>query len=833
MYSLPHKNLLSNAFFLGSVASAPIAKLPPLSKPPREPHMKYSYPQLGLLALSAGFSLNAFAQAGTPDLPPPTAASRLLVGASAVAIEEIYVTSRRRQELAQDIPIPVTVVSGKLVADTGGFNVNRIKELIPSVQLYSSNPRNTAISIRGQGTTFGLTNDGIDPGVGYYIDGVFFARPAITTLDFLDVERIEVLRGPQGTLYGKNSTAGAFNVTTQKPQYEPEARVELSTGNYNYAQLKGTVAGGLSDTVAGRLSFTSTERDGLLTNAASGKKVNDIENWSLRGQLLWEAGASTDIRLIAELSRQDPTGSAQVFAGSVTTNRSAYRQFEAIIADLDYAPPSRDPFDRLIDHNTTWRSGNDIGGLSLNIDHEIFGGTLTSTSAWYFWDWRPSNDRDFLGLDSLAKSEAPSDHEQWTQEFRWTGDLSDKVSGVFGLFAIQQELESDPVHREEMGSDQWRFLAPNPASAAQYSTPGLFDGFGINSSPGLETFSAALFGQLDWRLSDRLNLLTGLRFNYDEKEVNFIRTTSGGAPLDDPALEAIRNSAYAAQSFQAEIDDDNVTGTLTLNYALNDAVNVYGTYSTGFKPIGLNLGGLPRDAGRVMTELSVIKPEYVQHYELGVKTSPLPNAWVNFVAYQTDIEDYQAQVQTADISVNRGYLANAEQVRVRGFEIDGRIVLGNFSLQGAYAWTDGEYVSFHNAPLPLEEAGGAVAFKDVSGGRLPGISRNAVSLSGEYSRLLSVLGNNGEFFIGLDGYYRSEFSSSPSPSQILNVPGYTLLNARVGFRSDDSWSVFLWSRNLTDKDYFEQLLPGAGSYGHYAAVLGDQRTWGATLRYAY
>ncbi len=789
--------------------------------------MKNVY-RFAALALSSGVALTAFAQSGAPELPAASAGS-LLVAASGVAIEEVTITSRRRAELAQDVPIPVTVVSGALVADTGGFNVNRIKELIPSVQLYSSNPRNTAISIRGQGTTFGLTNDGIDPGVGYYIDGVFFARPAITTLDFLDVDRVEVLRGPQGTLYGKNTTAGAFNVTTLKPQFENDARVELSTGNLNYAQLKGTVTGGLTDTLAGRLSFTQTDRDGTLTNVVTGQDINNIENWSLRGQLLWEAGDATEVRLISELSRQDPVGYAQVFAGSVTNKRSNYRQFESIIADLGYAPPSRDPFDRVIDHNSDWRSGNDIGGVSLNIDHEIFGGTLTSTTAWYFWDWRPNNDRDFLGLNALSLSQAPSDHEQLTQEFRWTGDLGENVSGVFGLFAIQQQLESDPVHREELGPDQWRFVSPNAASAAQYRTPGLLDGVGTDSSPGLDTFSAAAFGQL----GDRLNLLTGLRFNYDEKDVNFVRTVSGGAPLTDPALQAIRRAQYSNQSFAATIDDDNVTGTLTLNYALHDAVNVYGTYSTGFKPVGLNLGGLPTDAGRIMTELAVIKPEYVQHYELGVKTTPLANAWLNFVLYQTDIEDYQAQVQTADIGVNRGYLANAEEVQVRGFEIDGRIVLGSVSLQGAYAWTDGEYVSFTNAPLPLEEVGAPVAFKDVSGGRLPGISKHALSLSGEYTRPLSLLGTSGEFFAALDGYYRSDFSSSPSPSQFLNVAGYTLLNARLGFRSDDSWSAFLWSRNLTDKDYFEQLLPGAGNYGHYAAVLGDPRTWGATLRYAF
>jgi len=795
--------------------------------------------RLALLALLIGYALTAFGQDGAADIEdpfaPPAESEQVLLAANSAPrreVEEITVTSRRREELAQQIPIPISVISGELLADAGSFNVNRIKELIPSVQLYSSNPRNTAISIRGQGTTFGLTNDGIDPGVGYYIDGVFFARPAITTLDFIDVERIEVLRGPQGTLYGKNTTAGAFNVTTRKPSFNTGAAFEVSAGNYSYAQFKGSVTGGLTDTLAGRLSFTSTNRDGTLDNIVTGEDVNTIENYSLRGQLLWNIGETTEARLIAEVSRQDPVGYAQVYAGSVTNRRSAYRQFEAIIADLGYEPP-RDPFARQIDTNSEWRSGNDIGGVSLNIDTEIFNGTLTSTSAWYYWEWRPSNDRDFLGLNALAKSEAPSDHDQISQEFRWTGNLHERVSGVFGLFAIQQELNSTPFHREELGPDQWRFVSPNAAAEPLYSTPGLLDGFGTDSSPGLETFSAALFGQLDWELTDRLNLLTGLRLNYDEKEVDFRRVTSGGAPLTDPALLAIRNAQYSNQAFQAEIDDSNVTGTLTLNYSLFDNVNVYGTYSTGFKPVGLNLGGLPSAGGRVLTELAIIEPEYVEHYEIGVKTSPLPGATLNFVAYQTDIEDYQAQVQTADINVNRGYLANAEEVRVRGFEVDGTWVVGDFRFQGAYAWTDGEYVSFTNAPLPLEEVGAPISFIDVSGGRLPGISKNALSLSGEYATPWNLLGHDGEFFVGIDSYSRSEFSSSPSPSKFLNVDGYTLFNARIGFRGDNGWSAFLWSRNLFDEEYFEQLLPGAGNVGHYAAVLGDPRTYGATLRYNF
>src|SRR4029077_87545 len=157
--------------------------------------------------------------------------------------ESVVVTARRIEEVAQEVPIPLSVVSGNSVADSGAFNVNRLKELIPTVQFYSTNPRNSAINIRGLGAPFGLTNDGLEAGVGLYIDGVFYARPASATLDFLDVDRIEVLRGPQGTLFGKNTTAGAINVTTRKPSFQQGTDFELSYGNLGFIQAKGSITG--------------------------------------------------------------------------------------------------------------------------------------------------------------------------------------------------------------------------------------------------------------------------------------------------------------------------------------------------------------------------------------------------------------------------------------------------------------------------------------------------------------------------------------------------------------------------------------------------------------
>ena len=302
-------------------------------------------------------------------------------------LEEIIVTSRRRKESAQEIPIPVTVVGGSTVAETGAFNVNRLKELVPSVQLYSSNPRNTGLSIRGLGTTFGLTNDGIDPGVGFYVDGVYYARPAAATLDFIDVEQIEVLRGPQGTLFGKNTTAGTFNVTTRKPSFTPGGNFELSYGNYGYIQAKASVTGPLGKKLAGRISFSGTQRDGLIKNVRTDKYINDLNNIGFRAQLLYTPSERLKITLAGDATSQNPDGYAQVFAGVAPTLRASYRQFEQIIADLNYTLPSRNPFDRVVDHDTPWRSGNELGGVSLNFDYILGSGTLTATSAWRYWNW--------------------------------------------------------------------------------------------------------------------------------------------------------------------------------------------------------------------------------------------------------------------------------------------------------------------------------------------------------------------------------------------------------------------------------------------------------------
>lgn len=754
-------------------------------------------------------------------------------------LDQIVVTSRRRSEVLQEVPIPITVIGGQAAENAGAFNVNRLKELVPSVQLYASNARNTTLNVRGLGSTFGLTNDGIDPGVGFYVDGVYHARPAATATDFIDVEQIEVIRGPQGTLFGKNTTAGAFNITTKKPSFVPSAKVELSYGNYNFIQAKTSVTGTLAKNLAAKISISGTQRDGTIWNVAEERKYSGQNNLGAKGQLLYRSNEKLELLLSGDVSVQHPAGYPLVVAGITTTERSAYRQYAKIISDLGYTLPKIDPFSREIYTNTPWRHNQSIGGISLNADYKIGNGKLTSTTAWRFWNWDPTNDRDFTQFAALTKSQGNSRHDQYSQEIRYAGDITEKLSGVVGVFVLGQNLQGLD-QTEEVGKDQWRFVqTSNTGAQAQYATPGLLDGFGIRTNSTIKSLSAAVFAQVDWEVLDKLHVLPGLRFTYDKKDVDYDRQTYGGLQTTDATLLALKAGVYANQQFATSTNNNNLSGNLTVSYRPSDKLNTFVTYSTAYKPVGVNVGGLPTtSSGAADLSVAVVKPEYVQHYEIGLKTKPTAGAIFNVTAFRSDIKDYQTNVQSPQLGVNRGYLANAEKVRVQGLEVDGSYQVGKFlSLNAAVAYLDGKYVSFTNAPLPLEETGHTennvqVAFKDASGGRLPGISKWNTSGGAEFSFAGSLAEKAGRYFLASDVSYRSDYSSNPTPSKVLVVKGYTLVNARLGFRSE-KFSIFAWARNIGDTNYFEQLQAAAGNAGLYAGVLGDPRTYGATLRFNF
>jgi iron complex outermembrane receptor protein len=295
-------------------------------------------------------------------------------------------------------------------------------------------------------------------------------------------------------------------------------------------------------------------------------------------------------------------------------------------------------------------------------------------------------------------------------------------------------------------------------------------------------------------------------------------------------LIALQRSVLSPLAYKADVGDHNVSGQLTLAYKATESANVYGTYSTGFKSIGMNLGGVPIDAaGNAIVSAATVRPERVGHWEFGVKSTPRPGVTANVAVFNTSTSDYQTQVVNAQVGVLRGYLANAERVRVRGIEFDGSAqVTPEIQLFTAVAFTDGRYTSFKDAPPPLEDTGGPQV-KDISGSVLPGISKWAFSAGGEYARFKSFLSLPGKIYARVDTSYRSQFSSNPSPSQYLVVGGYGLLNLRVGWRGTEGWGIAAWARNLLDSNYYEFLTAAPGNSGLIAGLPGDRRTVGVTL----
>jgi iron complex outermembrane receptor protein len=766
---------------------------------------------------------------------------------------DIVVTARRRQERAQDVPIALSVVDATTISNTGSFNVNRLQQLQPALQFYSSNPRNSSINIRGLGTPFGLTNDGIEQGVGFYLDGVYVGRVGASTFDFVDVDRVEVLRGPQGTLYGKNTTAGAVNISTRAPSFSPEAQFEASSGNYDYWQFKGSVSGPIvSDKLAVRLSTSITRRGGTILDVKTGDHLQKLDNTSLRGQLLWQPSSDLNFRLTGDFNVQNPLCCVQYYARVAPTQRPLNRQYVALAAAAGYAPPSLDPFDRVTDLDARINSRQEMGGASLVGNWDLGPATLTSVSAWRYWDWKPSNDRDFVGLPITTVSQNPSQQKQWSQELRLASNGKRALDYTVGLFYFHQKIDTQGSQVQGAAASAWLL---NPTSAGGRN-PDTLNGLTSTNDIHFSNDSFAVFGKLNWQPVSEFHIQPGLRLNYDRKEGSYVATVSinnasfpnkVGTCANPTALNADQLNTLAPQCYSPNFSAWNVSGDFTLSYDFSPDVHGYATYARSFKSGGINLSGLPLNATNTGVDLTTqtVKPEKENHYEVGLKTQFLDRRLtLNLAGYWTDVFDYQATVNNGQTTVIRGYLANAGLVRVRGAEFDSSFRPSpRVSLYASGAYTDARYVRFTNAPCPPELSGGNPVLPgsgnvvapagtpgfspltcDISGGALPGVSKWSLSFGGEINKPVG----KGQVYLGYDGSYRSRFSSNPSPSAYTWIEGYSLSNFRLGYRQG-SLNVFAWVRNAFDRNYFELLSTQSGSTGLIVGQPGDPRTFGATI----
>ena len=792
--------------------------------------------------------LPAFAQDAGARAPQATAATD--DGAATNVGDDLVVTARRRVETAQQVPIAISVADAATINSTGSFNVGRLQQLTPTLQFYSSNPRNSGVNIRGIGSPFGLTNDGIEQGVGIYVDDVYYSRVASATFDFLDVARIETLRGPQGTLYGKNTVAGAINIISNQPTFEPQGRVEVSVGNLEFKQAKAAISGPLSDTLAARLAISATSRRGTIYNVATNAYINEQDNIGLRAQLLWKPSEDLAVTFAGDYNRQNPVCCAQIYVGTGLTQRARNRQYAALAAAQNYAVPSTNAFDRLTDVDAALSAGNKIGGTSARVVWDLGPGTLTSVTAWRFWDWTPANDRDFTGLPITTVSQNPSQQNQYTQELRYAQE-GDRFDFVVGAFYYYQTVRTQGTQQQGRAASRW-LLSP---SSALSNDPSVLDGLTARNDIRLNNTSAALFGQATWKVTDALSIQPGLRLNYDKKTGLFDSVVTNGAgqlvtfASTDPRIVAQRG-VLAPQRFNANFSDWNLSGDLTLAYQFSPDVRAYATVARAFKSGGVNLNGVPADgSGNPILAAATVKPEKVNHFELGLKTQFLNRRGTfNIAAFWTEVNDFQAIVTNGQLGVLRGYLANADKARVRGVEVDFSIrPTDRLSFYTRGAFTDAEYVRFTDAPCPPELSGGTTvgagqtpgapgvpgslspANCDISGQWLPGVSRWSLSGGGEWNEPVTVFGLDGQLYLGTDLSYRSKFSSNASRSAYTDVKGYVLANFRLGFRSEDGLDVFGWARNAFDEHYYDQLAVPSGNTGLIAGQPGDPRAYGLTI----
>ncbi|RYF95717.1 MAG: TonB-dependent receptor [Caulobacteraceae bacterium] len=744
-------------------------------------------------------------------------------------VDELIVTARRREENAQDVPIALTVLGGETLEKTGAYNVQQLVQLAPSLQFGSFNPRNTQVNIRGLGNNTGLANDGLEAGVGIYIDQVYYSRPAAATFDLLDIERVEILRGPQGTLFGKNTTAGALNVTTRAPSFDWQAQGELTFGDNDFIQAKGSVSGPLiADTLAARLSVSVTSRDGFVDNVTTGKDVNNQHNIALRGGLLRTPTDAFNLRLTGDYNRQKTDCCLLVFAGVGASLKPAASQYPALAAGKGYSPASLDPFDRKTDANAEAHANQEIGGLSAVADWDLGAVTLTTIAAWRYWSWDPANDADFTSLKIIERSENADEQDQRSLEFRLASNGTHTIDYVAGLYAFWQDIDAEGVSLYGSDATYWLLSPLLPAA--------LVDGYRSDFVATSTTRSYAAFGQLTWHVTDSLSVTPGLRYTYEEKEAKYASTVSGGLATANPTLIAYKLALNRPQAYTADDSDGSFSGQINVAWTPADDLLVYGNWAKGYKSGGLNLSGLPVDTlGNPVLDRAVIEPEETTTVEVGLKSQLFDRRLTaNLAIFRSVTTDYQANVVDTAGGALRTYLDNINEVRSQGVELDLRLSpIGGFSAYTSVSYTDAKYVDYENGPCPLELIGAATTACDLSGKALPGVSKWAVSAGAQYEFPLTLGSLDAEAYVGIETSYRSSYYSAATDSTYSRIDGYGLVNLRAGVRPNDHLDVFVWARNVGDEEYFQYISAQAGNSGALFGAPGDPRTVGVTVRATY
>ena len=676
-------------------------------------------------------------------------------------LEEVVVTAQKRAQSLQDVPIAISAFTSDDLDRINSATLADLQYSTPNLTVSPNGRSNASIGIRGVSDF--SRNPGYDNRVGVYVDGLFVGRSAAANQATLDLERIEVLRGPQGTLFGKNTVAGAISLTTKAPSNEFYGFVKAEIGNYSRQSVTAMVNAPLTDNLFAKVMINDTQRDGHVKNLFTGGDLNGLDDQSIRLQLRYE-GEST----------------SATFSVDQDERKAPFHGREALVNAPAYAPA---PYEVRFDEPQ--RQDIELEGMGLVIDHELSNGmSFSSLTGYRKTDFKNNAEEDYTDSQvitspySRVTSSLGEVSEQTSQEFRWVSPTNDSLDYTFGLYYFDQTNESNSS-------------AALLGGVVSVQVPATVD---------VTSYAAYIHGNVS--ISEKLQFTGGVRYTYEEKDVQFDITDTTGL--------------FINASYNDSFSTDDISPKLGLNYFMTDDTMVYVSYGRGFKSGGWNV-----DFVSTLEQLA-FDDESVNSAEIGIKTTLWDGrARVNLAYYDAQYDDFQVRqfVETSAGSTV-ATITNAGEVTTTGIEADIEILLtDNITLWATYGDTDSTFDKFKN---------GGGAGIDFDGNKLADAPETTYSVALEARVPMA----SGEVVAQIDYNYRDDFYTNPNNAAINTVQSYDLTNARIGYEpASGNWSVHAWVKNLSDND--DIIYASRSFLGLPRGTYMEPRMTGLTVKYNF
>lgn len=743
---------------------------------------------LALMGSTALSTAPAFAQAA-PEVQ------------TAGGIETVYVTAQKRVENNIDVPISITVNTAEDLKDKNIGDLTELGQKMPNVNaggtLFGSiNIRGITSNSAGAGS-----GAGFPPDVGANVDEVFQGRDRAFDTVLADVASVEVLRGPQGTLYGKNTVAGVINVTTERPTNDYEALGDIRFGNYGYYQLRGTVSGPIvDDLLQVRVTAFKQKRDGYLNDPVLDEKLGSLNQWGGRIMVVSHPVNNLTFELRADLNGEADTNGQRETIATLNGNIAPFPPFNTV--------PPQNGTNRIVDVNTQPVAKRNIWGTSGKAEYLFDGYAFTSITAWRHYNSDYNFDQDGGPLNGFETG-LQEGMDRFSQELRITSPSEGRLSWIVGAY-IDHETDYGQYHIA-VGNGFPTFLFGPPFPAV---LPTNFVEASSTHSK-IAGASQAGFASAKFDITDSLNISGGLRYTHEHKDLDYSQLPTILDPIIAP-LHVIYSFALPIPPLTDTYDDSAITGDANISYKFAENQVGYARFSHGFKAGGFQADVIspPFD----LTKGLAFKPETLNAFEVGFKSILFNNSVsANIAAFYYDFSNKQEQVNTG-VSFR---VSNAASAISKGGEIE--VVwapLDGLSLFANAGYVDAYYEKFDNA--------GGVGIP-YTGNELAGASKVSASWGGTYTTPFAVL-PGANFVLNTDWDYRDPAFTDPANTLAQRIEPFLIINGRIGVEDENGhWGAYLWGRNLGDRTVLGGGVDVIGGL-YISRGINIGRTFGIELR---